>query len=93
MEGAAAGQRRMGENQRAFVAHRVWCVPPLFNYVNMLIQLNGNPVNSVSWAPHELGAILACASSDGKISVLTFKGVVLHHPADPTAIFLIPFIF
>ena len=33
-------------------------------------------VNSVSWAPHELGAILACASSDGKISVLTFKGAV-----------------
>ncbi|GAW07213.1 protein transporter SEC13 [Lentinula edodes] len=30
-------------------------------------------VNSVSWAPHELGAMLACASSDGKISVLTFK--------------------
>jgi len=30
-------------------------------------------VNSVSWAPHELGAILACASSDGKLSVLTFK--------------------
>ncbi|KAJ3754047.1 vesicle budding-related protein [Lentinula raphanica] len=34
-----------------------------------------NTVNSVSWAPHELGAILACASSDGKISVFTFKGV------------------
>ena len=32
-------------------------------------------VNSVSWAPHELGAMLACASSDGKISVLTFKSV------------------
>jgi len=30
-------------------------------------------VNSVSWAPHELGAIVACASSDGKLSVLTFK--------------------
>lgn len=30
-------------------------------------------VNSVSWAPHELGSILACASSDGKLSVLTFK--------------------
>ena len=43
-----------------------------------LIQVIGNSVNSVSWAPHELGAILACASSDGKISVLTFKGVVLH---------------
>lgn len=33
-------------------------------------------VNSVSWAPHELGAILACASSDGKISVLTFKSTL-----------------
>ncbi|PFH44721.1 hypothetical protein AMATHDRAFT_72215 [Amanita thiersii Skay4041] len=30
-------------------------------------------VNSVSWAPHELGAMLACASSDGKLSVLTFR--------------------
>jgi len=30
-------------------------------------------VNSISWAPHELGPILACASSDGKISVLTFN--------------------
>ncbi|KAK7696505.1 GTPase-activating protein S13 [Cerrena zonata] len=36
-------------------------------------SLHGASVNSVSWAPHELGAILACASSDGKISVLTFK--------------------
>ena len=29
-------------------------------------------VNSLSWAPHELGPILACASSDGKVSVLSF---------------------
>ncbi|KAK2465005.1 hypothetical protein APHAL10511_003081 [Amanita phalloides] len=36
-------------------------------------NLHTASVNSVSWAPHELGAILACASSDGKISVLTFK--------------------
>jgi hypothetical protein len=35
-------------------------------------------VNSVSWAPHELGAILACASSDGKLSVLTFKSERQH---------------
>ena len=35
-------------------------------------------VNSVSWAPHELGAIVACASSDGKLSVLTFKSVWVH---------------
>ncbi|KAI6099059.1 WD40-repeat-containing domain protein [Pisolithus croceorrhizus] len=35
--------------------------------------LHAASVNSISWAPHELGAILACASSDGKISVLTLK--------------------
>lgn len=31
-------------------------------------------VNSVAWAPHEHGLILACASSDGKASILTHKG-------------------
>ncbi|KAG8215816.1 vesicle budding-related protein [Butyriboletus roseoflavus] len=36
-------------------------------------SLHSASVNSISWAPHELGAILACASSDGKVSVLTFK--------------------
>lgn len=30
-------------------------------------------MNSVAWAPHEVGAILVCASSDGKVSVLEFK--------------------
>ncbi|KAJ8517876.1 hypothetical protein ONZ45_g4977 [Pleurotus djamor] len=35
--------------------------------------LHSASVNSVCWAPHELGPILACASSDGKLSVLTFK--------------------
>jgi protein transport protein SEC13 len=39
--------------------------------------LHGASVNGVSWAPHELGALLACASSDGKISVLTFRGMSL----------------
>ncbi|CDK29261.1 unnamed protein product [Kuraishia capsulata CBS 1993] len=29
-------------------------------------------VNSVSWAPHEYGAILLCTSSDGKASVVEF---------------------
>ena len=48
-------------------------LPPLTHAV-LLIRRFVIPVNSVSWAPHELGAILACASSDGKISVLTFKG-------------------
>jgi protein transport protein SEC13 len=39
----------------------------------LIIHFFSLPVNSVAWAPHELGAILACASSDGKVSVLTFK--------------------
>lgn len=34
-------------------------------------------VNSVAWAPYDLGPILACASSDGKISVLSFQSTLL----------------
>lgn len=30
-------------------------------------------VNIVSWAPHEAGCLLACASSDGQVSVLEFQ--------------------
>jgi protein transport protein SEC13 len=30
-------------------------------------------VNMVAWAPHEAGCVLACASSDGHVSVLEFK--------------------
>jgi protein transport protein SEC13 len=30
-------------------------------------------VNSIGWAPHDFGALLACASSDGKVSILEFK--------------------
>ena len=32
------------------------------------------PVNSVCWAPHEFGLILACGSSDGSISVVSSTG-------------------
>ena len=52
-------------------------------YSNVLSE-----VNSVSWAPHELGAILACASSDGKISVLTFKST--FHPVPCLSCIVIP---
>ena len=31
-------------------------------------------VNSVCFAPHELGLMLACGSSDGSISILTSAG-------------------
>ncbi|GMP35272.1 hypothetical protein CsSME_00007781 [Camellia sinensis var. sinensis] len=30
-------------------------------------------LNSIAWAPHELGLCLACGSSDGNISVLTTR--------------------
>jgi len=34
-------------------------------------QLHSASINSCAWAPHELGLSLACASSDGSLSVLT----------------------
>jgi len=37
-------------------------------------------VNSISWAPYELGPIIACASSDGKISVLSFQSKHFKSP-------------
>lgn len=37
---------------------------------------NFRDVSSVAWAPHELGLILACASSDGRVSILQ------HQPND-----------
>ena len=45
-------------------------------------------VNSVSWAPHELGAVLLCASSDGKVSVVDFNddGTTSHVVFDAHAI-------
>jgi protein transport protein SEC13 len=33
--------------------------------------LHDASVNAVAWAPHELGLALACASSDGSISVIS----------------------
>ncbi|KAL1953481.1 hypothetical protein VTO42DRAFT_2777 [Malbranchea cinnamomea] len=35
-------------------------------------SLHTASVNTVSWAPHESGCLLACASSDGHVSVLEF---------------------
>ncbi|WFD29775.1 GTPase-activating protein S13 [Malassezia sp. CBS 17886] len=50
-------------------------------------------VNAIAWAPHELGATLACASSDGKVSVLTFNSdgswsvdIVTAHPVGCNAV-------
>ena len=38
------------------------------------------PVNSIAWAPYDLGPMLACASSDGKVSVLTFQSQLFLIP-------------
>lgn len=37
------------------------------------VALHTASVNLVAWAPHEAGCLLACASSDGNVSVLEFK--------------------
>jgi protein transport protein SEC13 len=37
------------------------------------VALHTASVNLVAWAPHEVGCLLACASSDGNVSVLEFK--------------------
>jgi protein transport protein SEC13 len=36
-------------------------------------RLHESSVNSIAWAPHELGLSLACASSDGQISIITYR--------------------
>ena len=50
-------------------------------------------VNSIAWAPHELGLCLACGSSDGTISVFTAKDGVWEtikideaHPVGVTSV-------
>lgn len=45
-------------------------------------------VNSVLWAPHELGAVLLCTSSDGRVSVIDFNedGTTSHVVFDAHAI-------
>lgn len=40
-------------------------------------------VNTLSWAPHESGCLLACASSDGNVSVLEFKDNSMDHKIFP----------
>lgn len=40
-------------------------------------------VNTVSWSPHESGCLLACASSDGNVSVLEFKDNSSEHTIFP----------
>ncbi|KAJ5502043.1 hypothetical protein N7463_004917 [Penicillium fimorum] len=42
-------------------------------------SLHTASVNMVSWAPHESGCLLACASSDGHVSVLEFRDNIWTH--------------
>jgi hypothetical protein len=44
---------------------------PVYYYTHCFVST----VNSVAWAPYSLGyPMLACASADGDISVLSYKG-------------------
>lgn len=53
----------------------IWKEQPETNQWFMIAEHSAHTasVNSVSWAPHELGAILLCTSSDGQISVVDFN--------------------
>ena len=66
-QGSAAGWTKINEHTlhtASGMFHPLWSC----SFVTYLMA-----VNSVSWGPHELGAVLACASSDGRLSVLAFK--------------------
>lgn len=59
--------------------------------------LHSASVNSIAWAPQELGATLACASTDGRVSVLTFNedgswsvDLVTAHPGGCNAVSWMP---
>ena len=41
--------------------------------------LHAASVNMLAWAPHECGCVLACASSDGALSVLEFADNAWEH--------------
>ncbi|KAL9614850.1 MAG: hypothetical protein Q9167_000683 [Letrouitia subvulpina] len=45
--------------------------------------LHSASVNIVSWSPHESGCLLACASSDGSVSVLEFMEGSWKHQVFP----------
>lgn len=43
------------------------------NWTKIKEHTLSSSVNSVAWAPHELGAVLACGSSDGQCTILSFR--------------------
>jgi len=67
-------QERSGSWSKLFehANHHASGNPPA-RFCNERASTNNAKVNSVQWAPHEAGAVLACASSDAKVSVLEFK--------------------
>lgn len=44
-----------------------------FIFCLSLTSINPFIVNSISWAPHEFGLILACGSTDSNVSIITFN--------------------
>lgn len=50
------------------------CLYLLYQVYKTPGTLHTASINGVSFAPYELGLLLACASSDGSISVIEHKG-------------------
>ena len=61
--------------QLNMVYERLLDITRMYVYLNILcIMTCYVVVNSVAWAPHEFGLMLACASSDRSISILSSVG-------------------
>ncbi len=61
--------------------HPVYIRP--FSPTRTHFHANSLQVNVVAWSPHEVGCLLACASSDGNVSVLEFDDNRWEHKIFP----------
>lgn len=62
--------------------HRESGTPPTWARISDF-ALHTASVNTLAWAPHEAGCLLACASSDGNVSVLEFADNAVDHKVFP----------
>ncbi|KAG5461891.1 MAG: WD40-repeat-containing domain protein, partial [Olpidium bornovanus] len=68
-----AGRREVCQHQGAHRTHRFRKAPGGHQTLEFTLTHPLFLVNSIQWAPHELGPHLACGSSDGKVSVLSYR--------------------
>lgn len=82
MDGYSSGRKSVQDSLREVVVNSrmagrgsrsIHCTLPVVSDVVFDVSDADMLVNSIAWAPYDLGPILGCASSDGKISVLSFQ--------------------